>query len=345
MFHRFTTRSLLFFIAVAIELAAGEFYEDKKVAKVEIVVVSQGDTDVDPRVYMAKMRTKEGDTFSQLIFDNDLKTLAAEFDRVEPTVSLKDNSIAITIYVTPRPYIHRITWEGNERYKSSTLQSELDVQPNQVFNRAEFNKAFNKVKEFYFKKGYFEAQLSYNIIPIPGTNKVDIDIHIVEGRSGHIKKIVLEGFTSDEKSAIEEQMYLKKYNFLLSWLTGQGIYRDELLEQDRMTILNLLHNKGYADAKVDIQLQDDPDTGKLIVHIEAHRGQLFHFGSVSFCGGELFTKEELMQRSQAVEGGTYSPDKVRDTAQAIKELYGQKGYIDASVQYEMRLSEYDPVFD
>src|SRR5690606_34213184 len=128
--------------------------------------------------------------------------------------------------------------------------------------RQQFNKAFNKVKEFYFKKGYFESQLSYCIQPLAGSNQVDILIDVQEGRPGHIKKIELHGFTQAEQDDIYEQMYLKKYNFLTSWLTGTGIYRDEALEQDRMTILNYLHNKGYADARVQIQLIDDPESGK-----------------------------------------------------------------------------------
>ena len=140
-------------------------------------------------------------------------------------------------------------------------------------------------------------------------------------------------------------MYLKKYNFLTSWLTGSGTYRDEILEQDRMTLLNFLHNKGYADATVDIQLLDDPDSGKLIVDITADRGQLFHFGSIQFSGNTLVSTEDLIKKSLVIEGGTFSPDKIRDTAQAIKDLYGQKGYIDASVQYETLLREKESIFD
>ena len=73
-------------------------------------------------------------------------------------------------------------------------------------------------------------------------------------------------------------MYLKKYNFLTSWLTGTGKFRDEALEQDRMTIINYLHNQGYADASVDIQILDDPASDKIIVDITADRGTLYHCG-------------------------------------------------------------------
>jgi outer membrane protein insertion porin family len=333
--------SILLASAVA-PLAAAELYDDKKVSKIEIVV--DGDGYVDPGPVLSRLKTHEGDDFSQLTFDNDLKTLADEYDRVEPSIHMDNGKVYISIHVAPKPVIHQIVWQGNTQFSTSTLQKELDVGPNTLFNRPAFNKAFNKIKEFYFKKGYFESQLSYSVQPVSG-NQIDITIEVREGRPGHIKKIELHGFTKEEQSDIAEQMFLKNYNFLTSWITGTGIYRDEALEQDRMTIINYLHNKGYADARVQIQLIDDPSSGKLIVEITAHRGQLYRFGAVTFEGNTLFTNDEIAKKSLIKQGENFSPDKVRDTSQAIKDTYGQKGYIDASVQYETILMENEPIFD
>ncbi len=326
-------------------LVSSEFYDDRKVSHIEIVVDSSGDEQFDPKAALARMKTQEGDNFSQLTFDSDLKTLSEEYEQVNPSVKIENGQILIVIHVTPKPIIHQIEWDGNEQIKTSTLRSELDIQPGTIFNRQSFNKAFNKVKEYYFKKGYFESQISYSIEPIPHTNEINVRVDIQEGRPGHIKRIALHGFTKSEKSDIEEQMHLKKYNFLMSWITGSGIYRDELLEQDKMTILNYLHNKGYADARVDIHLEEDPDSGRLIVEITAHRGQLFHFGGIQFSGNTLLSNEELLKRSAITDGAPFSPEKVRDASQSIKDYYGQKGYIDASVQYETILKENEPVFD
>lgn len=327
------------------ELQSAEIFDDKKVRCIEVVIDADTGEKIDPGPVLSKLKTKEGDEFSQLIFDNDLKALANEYDRVEPSIQLKNGQVFITLYVVPKPIIHAIRWNGNVQYKDSKLQGELDIKPGTVFNRQEFNKAFNKVKEFYFKKGYFESQLSYSVQPISGTGQVDICIDVDEGRPGHIKKIVLNGFTQEEKEELEEQMYLKKYNFLLSWMTGTGVYRDEAMEQDRMTILNHLHNQGYADAKVQICLIDDPTSGKLIVEITADRGPMYHFGQVTFEGNHLISDAEIAKRCSVLEDEDFSPEKVRNTAQAIKDLYGQKGYIDASVQYETILMEHEPVFN
>ena len=338
---------LSFLLATATgPMYGAELYEDKRVSRIEIIIDSpDSNLNFDPKPILSRLKTHEGDEFSQLTFDNDLKTLSQEYDRVDPSVQLKDGALFITIHIAPKPVIHQIVWVGNERYSTSTLQKELDIKPDTIFNRQAFNKAFNKVKEFYIKKGYFESQLSYSLEPFSNTNQVDVIINVSEGKSGNIKKITFKGFTKDEKNDLAEQMYLKKYNFLTSWLTGTGIYRDEALEQDRMTILNYLHNRGYADAKVDINLSDDPVSGKLLIELTAHRGTLYKTGSIDFEGNTLIPLSDIEKRSHIHTGEPYSPDKVRETSQAIKDLYGQKGYIDASVQFETNLEEDQPVFN
>ena len=323
-----------------------ELYDDKRVSKIEIVLDSPDpNATFDAKPLVSRLRTKEGDEFSQVVFDTDLKSLSEQYDRVEPIITLKNGQVCIAIHVSPKPLIHQIVIEGNDKISKGSIRSELDIKPGVVFNRQEFNQAFMKVQQMYQKKGYFESQVDYRLIPVAGSNQVDILITINEGRPGMIKKIVLNGFTKSEKSDISEQMYLKKYNFVTSWITGTGLYRDEVLEQDRMTILTYLQNKGYADAKVDIKLEEDPVSGKLLIDITADRGAEYHVGAVNLIGNTLFTTDELMNRSLVKSGDVYSPEKIRDTSQLIKDVYGQKGYIDASVQFETVLKEDKPVFD
>jgi outer membrane protein insertion porin family len=330
----------------AAPLSANELYDDRKVSHIEIVLDSpDGNVQFDAKPVLSRLRTKEGQEFSQLVFDADLKGLAEQYDRVEPVVTLKEGQVSIVIHVVPKPLIHQILIEGNQKIGKRTIQQELDITPGTVFNRQAFNQKFSKIQQYYHKKGYFESQIDYRLLPVPGSNQVDVLITIDEGRPGMIKKIVLNGFTRSEKSDLEDQMYLKKYNFLTSWLTGSGVFREDALEQDRASIIAYLQNRGYADAKVDIQLVEDPETNKLIVEITAERGEQYRIGDVKIEGNTLFTQEELLRRAAIAPGDVYSPEKVRESSQNMKDLYGQKGYIDASVQFETALKEDRPIFD
>ncbi len=326
--------------------ASVEVFEEKPVAHIQIQPENlPPNASFDPKIVLSRLKTKVGDPFSQMTFDNDLKTLANEYDRVEPLIQVNNGEVYITLKVWPRPAIRTIKWTGNTYIKTRTLQKELGIKPSAVFNRQAFNKAFNKVKEFYIKKGYFESQLQYTVIADNKTNEVDILIDVREGRSGKIDNIVFKGFTSEERSELLGMIYTKTYSLFTSWFTGTGTYREEALEQDRLTVANYLQNHGYADAKVDIFVREAPTEGKIILEVVADRGPIFHFGKISFKGNTLFTDQQIDAVFAARPGETYSPEKLRQSMQSIKDLYGRKGHIDAEVQYETRLVDHEPVYN
>lgn len=321
-------------------------FDNRRVGKIDIKIENLPEgTTFDKQTVIAKLRTQDGDPFSQYVFDQDLKQLAGDYDKIEPQMRIDDGKVDITLKIWLRPIINTIEWEGNEFIKTRTLRKELDVKPGVLFNRAEFNKQFNKVKEYYIKKGYFESQLSYELVPNPKTREVDVIIHVDEGRSGKVDDIAFHGFDKDEESYILHKLYTKKYSSLTSWFTGKGRFVEEALEQDRLTIFNFLQDQGYADARVQIKLLDSGVKGKIIIDISADKGELYTFGNVSFEGNILFSDDEVEQMFSARPGGKYSPEKLRKTAEQIKDLYGRKGFIDTNVSYETQLVRNMPCYN
>ncbi len=344
--------SLLFFTCASLSIpeplcsAQIEAYEERLVGHIDVSLENPPPHyTFDAKSIVSRLKTKIGDPFSQTIFDGDLKALSDDYDRVEPTIEVVNGEVYITLKLWPKPNIRTIRWHGNDYVSTKKLQKELGIKPSSSFNRQQFNKAFNKLKEFYVKKGYFESQLDYRVSLDSKTNEVDIDINVREGRSGKIDKIVFKGFTSSEESELLEMINTKKYNFFTSWIIGGGIYNEEALDQDRLTIVNLLQNNGYADAKVDIKILEAKSEGRIIIEITADRGPIFHFGEITFDGNTLFTDKEIESRFTVHPEEVYSPEKLRDTAQQIKDLYGRKGHIDASVQYETQLASDAPIYN
>ncbi len=331
--------------AIPIQKTSTEILEKKNVAKIELIVETQSKSStINPQSLQSKLTTKTGDPFSQRAFDYDLKKLSDEFDRVDPSVSVRDGQVYITIRLYERPAIRSIKWHGNDHLTTKNLQKELNIQPHTLYNKDEFVKAFNKVKDYYVKKGYFEAHLTYAIHMIPESNEITIDIAIKEGRSAHIETIKFEGLTTGEQSDLLRMINSKKYNFFTSWLTGSGIYRQEALEHDRLTIVNYLHNQGYADAQVNIVLEDSADK-QLIIAVKVVKGPEFHFGVVSFSGNEIKPNPDIEKALGIKEGDVYSPDTLRKAAQNIKDLYGKEGRIDTNAEFELQLAQHSPTYN
>ncbi|MDJ0651764.1 MAG: outer membrane protein assembly factor BamA [Simkaniaceae bacterium] len=326
-------------------LPSSEVYESKQVGKITVVMENllRGATFTQERV-LSKLRTKVGDPFSQLTFDQDLKALLDEYDRVVPQLEISQGKIHITIKLWQKPVIRAVIWNGNTKVKTRSLQRELGIKAHTVFNREELNRAFTKLKEYYIKKGYFDSQLEYKLIPYPNTNEIDIEITVHEGNAGHIKKICFNGFSKKEESAILDLITTKKYSFFTSWLTGTGNYHEEALEHDKLVIVNYLQNEGYADAQVSIQLKKSKE-GRLEIYIGANKGEIYKFGQINVSGNKLLTDEQIEKVMIIKDGSTFSPEKLRESIDNIKNLYGRKGYIETDINYSFHLSRTVPVYN
>ena len=318
---------------------------DKRVEAIDVVIehFPGGGPAYRERI-LSKMQTKVGVLFSQLDFDQDLKALSEEFDRVEPEVEEKDHGVVITLRLWRKPMIRSITWQGNRYITTGKLQKVLGVQPGEIFNRDEFNKAFTKVKELYVKKGFFESVVEYVVIPWERTNEVDIQFSVTEGTSGHVRCIEVAGVSAGERRKILDMIVTKRYNIFLSWLTGRGVYHEEALEHDTLVITHYLQNLGYANARVNIELQKTSQ-GNLDIYIYVEKGALFHFGTVTFRGQTIFSEEELRQVFNIKQGDPFSSLHLGERVNAVADFYGEHGYIKAEVNYSLHLSPLEPVYD
>jgi len=325
-------------------LSTYESYDDKQVGAMTILLENPSrDTIFNQDYVLAKLETKIGDPFSQFIFDQDLKTLSQEYDHVEPIIETRHGEIAITIKLWQRPMIRNILYSGNRKVATSTLQKELGIMAHTLLNREEFNKAFNKLKGYYIKKGYFNAQLEYQLISYSNTNEVDIKIVIHEGQSGHVSRIYFSGLTKKEEKDILSMINTKKYH-LFSWITGTGTYHEEVLENDKLIIINYLQNQGYADAQINIQIKESQD-GFVHIYINAIKEKLFHFGAITISGNTLFSTKKLKKVFLIQEGSSFSPEKLHETVENIKHLYGKDGYIDTEVHYTIHLEQDHLIYD
>lgn len=317
----------------------------KQVEKIDIVLHKvTANSSVDPNSIRARMKTKVGEAFSQIDFDQDLKTLVQEFDRVEPKVDVKGDKISITLDIWPKPTIRSIQFCGNERIKSKKLRDELEIPNGTVFDRHAFNQAFHKLQEFYIRKGFFEAELRYVVVADPTCNEIDIRVEICEGRSGRIRSICFEGFTKKERSDLLTLVATKKYCFLISFFNHTGTYHEEMVEQDRYIVLNYLHNEGYADARVDI-LIEEAACGGISLRIVADKGQQYYFGEITYAGNCVFPNECVENHLCIQSGQPYSPEALRLAIKGLQDMYGTRGYIEAVINYEPQLQHNLPCYN
>lgn len=292
---------------------------------------------VDRHTLLPRLKTRAGTQFSHLHFDEDLKTLAAEFDRIDPEVEETDQGMILTIHLWKKPKIRAIDWVGNREITTDRLMKELDIKAGAVFEREKFNAAFHKLKAYYLKKGFFEAELDYSVSLDEEGNQVTISIEVCEGRSGKIEQIQFVNFTQDEEYRVLKEMVTKKYFPLTSWYTEAGTYNKEAVEQDRFVITNFLQNEGYADASVAVEVLESTKDGRIILVITADRGEFYSLGEITFSGNTLLPDQRIVELLKMCGGEAYSLEGIRKAMERVTNAYGRLGYIDATVDFDLQL--------
>lgn len=337
MRHVISTLALTLAILFTPTQATANTYDNQLIDEIEINISSDtsGGTQ-NTGTIRARMKTREGDLFSQTDFDNDLKTLIQDYDKIEPSVDLINGKIYITLNVWEKPYIRSITWEGNEKISTKDLQKELGLSKEKRFDRQEFTLAFHKVKAYYVKQGFFETELEYSVDVDPATNEMELVIMIDEGRAGRIKKIQFHGLNKTEETEITEMMATRPYNFFLSWLTGSGSYGEDMIQHDTFQIINYLQNHGYADADVMIDVIEAPEPKRIIIDVTVERGELYSFGEVTFEGNTKFDDQVIRNAIGIRKGDPFSPEKLNKASRSLMDSYGKRGYIESLINYEPR---------
>jgi outer membrane protein insertion porin family len=321
-----------------------ESYEGLPVRKISITVENQSPDEVDEEASVIyKMQTKMGDPFDQEVFDRDLKVLSNEYEWVEPGIKVENEQVIISISLKKRPIITSFVIEGST-YKDKKILSEADLTKGMSYNREEFYKSIEKIRDFLVKKGFFKAEVSYKVENTPNNNEITVHITINEGPSGRINQILFENFTKEEEKEILELIRVRKFNVLTSWLTGSGTIREEELDPDIQTIVHHMQNHGYVDAHVTMKLEDLPNNKLALVFI-LNRGPKYFIHNITFSGATLKLEEELKKASLLQPGETFSIDKIRESAEKIREIYTGEGYLHTSVDYRLDLLSDSPEYD
>ncbi|MEG0287948.1 MAG: outer membrane protein assembly factor BamA [Victivallaceae bacterium] len=336
----FFTLSLAFFLtSISCYLVASDIQNDPVVVTdIEVLIESpQG-----LKKTHCELKTRRGEIFSQSDFDVDLKTLSKQYDYIDPVISVDKGLASIHVTVREKPEIGMITIRGNKNVSDTRILKILKISKDELFDKIDFLENFDKLKTFYLKKGYFESNISYKINYV-NSGIVNICLDINEGCCGKIKEIRVFGVSKKEQNDIRELIFVKKYSPLLSWFDGSGLYHPEMGEQDNLCITNYFLNKGYADAEVTSFFEAKGNSVIFVINVD--KGSQYRLGHIHIEGNKIFSKKQLDGCLLIGPKSLYSPDLVWEGAQKLKELYEQKGYVNASVDVRFNLREDDHVYD
>lgn len=307
--------------------AASAVAENDKAA----TVITAGNRRIDSAVILGVVSVKPGDPIVTDRVDADIRAIykLGYFQDVSASTQTSDKGTTLVYTVVEKPLVRDILISGNKEISSDKVKEALELRNNAPFSKELVQKSVRKIGKLYTDEGYQQASVA--IDSAPDGDGVKVTVKIVEGEKILIKKIVFEGNTVFSNRKLRKTIETSE-KWFLSWLTGAGTYKEEVVRNDANLIADLYFNNGYVNVRVgEPQVQQIENKTALQVTFPIIEGEQFRVGRLDFHGDLLAPKEELALKLSLKKGEVFSRAVLRGDIGTFTDFYADKGYAFANV--------------
>lgn len=310
-------------MAAVVLAAQGAFAEGEKISDLQV----RGNRRIDTAAILNAVKLKTGDLLYVEKVDADIRAIyrLGQFQDVKAETEKADGGVVLVYTVIEKPIIREIRIEGTKQISTDKVRESLGLKTNSIFSQKELTQSAKKVKKLYTDEGYYLAEVDVRSEKRSDTD-VQVIVSITEGEKVLIKFIRFEGNRSFTEKKLRSVMETKE-KWFLSWLTGAGTYKDEVLKNDVNLIADLYFNNGYVNVKVgepEVMLLDD--RSGLAVTIGITEGDQYKTGSIGFKGDLLEKEEVLAQGLRLKRGEIFNRAFLRADVLGLTDLYADRGY-------------------
>lgn len=302
----------------------------------ELVVRSGNEVPVNEEMVRAYVTSKPGATFRQELLTQDLQALkrSGKFSRVDVKIESVPGGVNLIFVVEPKRQVKRLEISGADYLGNKKVREVAQIGVGDWVDDATLGMAAQKVREEYRKHFYPNARMTWTMKALPEPGAVALHIHVEEGERAGVRRIEFEGNRHVPTRLLRKRMSQKAVNWL-SWITGSGRYDVDALQWDIETVRRIYLDRGYLDVRV-----SEPDVRalkpkRLAVHIKIEEGEQYRIRETVIEGATLFGVSALQSRLTIKPHDVASLAEIERSAQALRDYYGERGYIRTEVQYQL----------
>ncbi len=296
-------------------------------------IVIKGNRRIEKDAILGVMQTREGEILSPAHLREDLKAIykMAYFTDVRMDVSDTPEGRVLTVLVKEKPAIREILTKGNNKLKKDKILEVMNLKPFSVASEGAIKEDINKVQQAYREKGYYEAKISYELVPI-SEHEVDLVLNVNEGGKMAIKDIEFEGNKAFSSKELRKVMETKERGFFapVAWITGAGKLNRDVLERDLEKVAAFYYNHGYIKAKVG-EPKVDIKGDWIYITIPVQEGPEYHVAKIDMTGDLLEDKEKLLGMIKTPKEEVYSREVLQEDLTKLADFYADQGYANTDI--------------
>lgn len=308
----------------AADESANESAAADRVAQVRIA----GNRRIESAALLPLLSQKENASLDRLKLREDVKTLWSQkfFSDVKVDLAEGPSGAVVTFLVTEKPLVREVKVLGNTEIDEEDLKKELDVKPFQIIDTEAVRRTTKKLQEKYADKGFYLAEVTSRTVPGAGENEVDVIFDVVEHAKVEVRRIAFQGNKALTDDELKANLGTQEAS-LISFLTSQGTYKEEVFQRDLLIIQSLYYNKGYINVRVGRPaISLSADKRFIFVTIPVEEGDPYDYGEVGV-GGELLGDEAGIKALLTIAPGQrFSSQDLQKTMVAVQDYYRDRGY-------------------
>ncbi len=311
-----------------------------------VEIKTQGNRRIESAAILNVIKMHAGDTLSDDKTDADIRAIykLGHFQDVQVLKEESDKGIVLVYSVQEKPIVREISFEGNKEITTEKLKEALEFRLNSVFSTKDLAKSVTKLKKMYGDEGYYLADVQTEVKK-GSTSDLSVVVKIIEGDKILIKDIRFDGNKAFSNRKLLGVMETKE-KWFLSWLTGAGTYKEEVLKNDAMLITDHYLNNGYVNIKVGEPAVTLNETKTALdVHIVINEGEQYRIGAIGFKGELLEPETVLRNKLKSEQGEIFNRSILRTDIGTLTDVYGDKGYAFATINPQTRPDNEKKIID
>ncbi|HEY8924010.1 MAG TPA: outer membrane protein assembly factor BamA, partial [Polyangia bacterium] len=289
----------------------------------------RGNRKVEDDAIRAVIKTKPGVTTNQEMLREDVRAIwrMGFFEDVQvESTDLKGEGLALVFVLKEKPTISKIYVAGNEEVSLTKINEALDLKKEQVLDLAKLKKNVQKIKELYVEKGFYMAEVDYELKRPGPPSEVEVWFRVHEHAKVEVRRVNFVGNKAISDEQLREVIVTREGN-VLSLLTQAGTYREDVFQRDLILLQAHYWDRGYVQVKVGTPvLELSPDKRSLYITINIDEGPQYRLGKIDVKGDLLEPREYFLARVSVKPGEIFNRSKLSEDLQKLTDLYKDRGY-------------------
>ena len=279
---------------------------------------------IDGETVISYANISKGDTYTEEIGNNVLKSLFETnlFSNIQ--ISFEDN--ILNIKIQENPTINLVKFYGNSKIKDEDLVIEILLKERSVYSRSKVKKDIERMLSLYQRAGRLSTEINPKLEMLDN-NRVNLTYEITESDVAKVSNIIILGNNVFSTSKIKSIMKTKEET-LLRFLSSSDNYDPDKLEYDKQLITEFYNNNGYPEFKFTssiAQLKTNTNNFEIILNI--NEGSKFNFGELEVESKLKKIDPEYVKIILPIKkGNIFDRSLLKESVEQLKELAQLEGY-------------------